>query len=584
MTPRLLLVALALGCASRLTAAEPATNRELHALFTVEWEHRLRDNPEFATSLGIRKHNANWTDHSPAAYAARQNHRLDLLKKLVPFDSAKLSAADSEYLAIFRKELEGEVASYRQRTHLMPLNHMEGVQDMTSVLDAIQFESVRDYDDWTARLTKLPTLVDQTIALMSEGMKANRVQTRVSMNRALGIVRRLDLKDPEQSSLFRPFKKFPAGVADADRVRLTKLGRDAITNQVTPSYRKLAEFLEREYVPACYDGVGVWHLADGTDFYRYAIRHHTNIDLTPDQIHDLGLKEVQRIRAAMEAIMAKVGFKGTIEAFLADLRTNPKFIFKNPDDLRALVQAICKKAEDGLPKMFGKLPRTKYIVEPVPEFVAPDAPMAYYMPPSADGRRPGTYYINLYKPESRPTYQLEALCLHEAVPGHHLQIALAYELEGLPDFRRFTSGYNAFVEGWALYCEGLGDELGLYTDPYMKFGRLSEEMLRAVRLVVDTGMHSKKWTRKQAVDYAVANCASSIHEIETEIDRYAAWPGQALAYKIGELKIKGLRAKAAAELGAKFDVRSFHDTVIGSGSIPLDVLETNITSWMKAAK
>jgi uncharacterized protein (DUF885 family) len=583
--PRFSLCVFAIAFAiAPLFAAEPPPNKELHARFAAEWETRLRDNPEFATALGVRKYNANWTDQSLKAHAARQKHRLKVLADLDGFDPAKLNTADRQYLAVFRKELEIESEAHKLRAYLLPVSHMEGVQDLSGVLDAAPFETTRDFDDWLTRLTKLPTLVDQTIGLMREGMKADRVQTLVTVNRVLGVARRLVVKEPDTHPLYRPFQKFPPAVPQADRERLTNLAKAAVAEKVVPAYRKFADFLEAEYLPACYDGVGVWNLKDGSDLYAFFAKQHTTTDQTPDEIHATGKREVRRIRAEMRKVMDKVGFTGTLEEFLADLRTNPKFTFKTPDELRNTVRSICKQVDGELPKLFGKLPRTKYTVEPVPEFIAPDAPMAYYLPPSADGRRPGTYYINLYKPESRPKYQLEALCLHEAVPGHHLQIARAYELEGLPDFRRFAPGYTAYVEGWALYCEGLGDDLGLYTDPYMRFGRLSEEMLRAVRLVVDTGMHAKKWTRQQAIDYATANCASSVHEIETEIDRYAAWPGQALAYKVGELKILALRSKAAAALGTKFDVRGFHDAVLDCGAVPLDALETATDAWIARQK
>jgi uncharacterized protein (DUF885 family) len=567
-----------------LAAAEPPPDRALHTLFAKEWEHRLRDFPEFATSLGVRRYNADWTDHSLKAHAARQKHRLAVLTKLGAFDPAKLNSADRRDLAVFRQELEVEAEASRHRTHLLAVSHMEGVQDLSSVLDSAPFETTKDFDDWAVRLTKLPTLIDQTIDLLKAGMAADRVQTRVTVGRALSVARRLVVKEPETHPLFAPFRKFPAAVPQADRDRLTKLATAAVADKVVPAYRKFADFLESEYLPACYDGVGAWHLKDGADLYKFLAKLHTTTDLTPDEIHATGKKEVARIRGEMQKVMATVGFAGAVEEFVADLRTNPKFTFKSSDELRSTVQAICKQVDGGLPKLFATLPRAKYTVEPVPEFVAPDAPMAYYLPPSADGRRPGTYYINVYKPESRPKYQLEALCLHEAVPGHHFQIARAYELEGLPDFRRFAGGYTAYVEGWALYCEGLGDELGLYTDPYMRFGRLSEEMLRAVRLVVDTGMHSKKWPRQKAIDYAAANCASSLHEIETEIDRYAAWPGQALAYKVGELKILALRTKAAAALGPKFDVRGFHDAVLGGGAVPLASLEATVDEWIAGQK
>jgi prolyl oligopeptidase len=317
--------------------------------------------------------------------------------------------------------------------------------------------------------------------------------------------------------------------------------------------------------------------------YRYLTRYHTTTERTPEEIHQLGLAEVARIRTEMEAILREVQFMGTLEEFLKQLRTDPKFGFRTGDELLAEVRRICSQIEKELPNQFGQLPKSRFIVEPVPEFIAPDAPMAYYLNPSADGRRPGTYYINLYKPESRARYQLEALCLHEAVPGHHFQIARAFEREGVPAFRRFSSsGYTAFVEGWALYTESLGSSLGLYRDPYSRFGRLSEEMLRAVRLVVDTGMHTKRWSRRQAVDYAVANCASSLHEIETEIDRYTAWPGQALAYKVGERTLQALRKECETTLGPRWDVRAFHDMVLDGGSQPLDLLTQRVRAWAKS--
>ena len=340
---------------------------------------------------------------------------------------------------------------------------------------------------------------------------------------------------------------------------------------------------EKDYLPRSFDKVGAWQLPNGQKLYAFRARSFITTKLTPKEIHQIGLTEVARIRREMKRVIAQVKFKGTFREFLDDLRSNPRFFYKNPNDLLQAYKDVGPKVASQLNKLFNRLPRVPYDVQAIPPHIAPDTTTAYYRPPSADGRRPGTYFVNLYRPEVRPKYEIEALSLHEAVPGHHLQIALAMELENLPSFRRF-GGYTAFVEGWGLYSESLGKELGLYRDPYSEFGRLTYEMWRAVRLVVDTGMHSFQWTRQQSIDYFKENTAKTEVDIINEVDRYIAWPGQALAYKIGELKIKELRARAEKSLGKRFDIRDFHDIVLGSGAVTLDVLEANIDAWIADSK
>jgi uncharacterized protein (DUF885 family) len=409
-------------------------------------------------------------------------------------------------------------------------------------------------------------------------MRRGLVQPRVIMERVPAQIAKQVVTDPTESPFYAPFERMPDSIGAADQERLRAAGRRAIEQDVLPAYRRLQSFFNDQYLPAARDTVGVWDTPGGDDWYRDRVKWFTTTDLTADEIHEIGLKEVARIRGEMLEVIERVGFKGSFSEFLHFLRTDPQFRYTDPDQLLQAYLAMSKRVDPLLPQYFGRLPRMPYGVRPIPMESAPDTTTAYYQPPSMDGRRAGYYYVNLYKPEERPTYEIPVLTIHEAVPGHHLQIALAQELGEQPKFRRDFEA-TAFVEGWALYSESLGEEMGFYDDPYAKFGQLTYEMWRAVRLVVDTGLHHKRWTRAQAIEFFKANAAKSELDIVNEIDRYISWPGQALAYKIGELRIKELRAAATQALGPKFDLREFHDVVLGSGAVPLDVLEANVAAW-----
>uniref|UniRef100_A0A7C4QJH1 DUF885 domain-containing protein n=1 Tax=Schlesneria paludicola TaxID=360056 RepID=A0A7C4QJH1_9PLAN len=562
-------------------AAPPSTASErLHALFAAEWEYALREAPTWASHLGDKRYNDRWPDVSLAAIERRHAHRQEVLRQLQAIPLAELSSpSDRLNYRLFLKLLEGELEGHAFRGFLMPLDQRGGIQDESALADSLSFEAVSDYEAWLSRLRSFPRYVEQTMELMRQGVRERIVQPQIVMRRIPAQIRRQIVDDPADSLFYKPFKAFPADIPASERERLRQAARDAIRTGVVPAFRRFAEFFDHEYLPHCFPGVGAWQLPRGDEFYAFSARQYTTTNLTPAEIHAVGLKEVARIRGEMERVKEQVGFRGSLQEFFVYLRTDPQFQIRDPQQLLTAYQAFCKRMDPQLPKLFRTLPRIPYGVEPIPENMAPDTTAAYYRPPAADGSRAGTFFVNLYKPESRPTYEIAALSLHEAVPGHHLQIALATELADVPHFRRFAS-FTAYVEGWALYSESLGDQLGAYDDPYAKFGQLTYEMWRAVRLVVDTGLHALKWSREQAIDYFAQNAAKTELDIVNEVDRYIAWPGQALAYKIGELKIKELRERARQRLGDRFDLREFHDVVLRHGAVPLDVLEQLVDEWL----
>jgi len=560
-------------------AAEDAA-KALHGLFDAGWERSLREDPFFATYLGDARYDDQLPDASLAAIDASNETDRRMLADVEAIPAASLTPEDQLNRELFHRMYADAIAGHEWGTHYLPLNHMDGIQNLDQVTQLLPFATVKDYENWLARLGKFSALMGQNIALMRAGIAKRMVQPRVIMERVPPQIATQLVDDPTASPYYVPFKTMPDSIPAAEQARLRTAASQAISGGVMPAYRRFDDFFRKEYLPASRDTVGVRDLPGGEAWYQRRIRWFTTTDLTADQIHELGLSEVARIRGEMQRVIDKVGFKGDLPAFIQYLRTDPRFRYTDPKQLLQHYLAMSKKIDPLLTQYFGRLPRMPYGVRPIPGNTAADNTTAYYQPPSIDGRRAGYYYVNLYKPEERPIYEIPVLSIHEAVPGHHLQIALAQELGELPMFRRDYE-LTAFTEGWGLYSESLGEEMGLYADPYDKFGQLTYEMWRAVRLVVDTGMHHKGWTRQQAIDFFKANAAKTELDITNEIDRYIAWPGQALAYKIGELKIKELRARATKDLGEKFDIRAFHDIVLGSGAVPLDVLDSNVANWQK---
>lgn len=568
-------VAMCLMTATHSTASDALVD----TIISEHWAWSLDNYPEMRLGYGDRSGNALWTDISLEAEARRQQALENFQQQLAVIEPAGLSAETRLNRRMLLRDIRDEQVAYEQGLHLMPINMRSGPQHAHGMIERLPFNIEQDYQDWLARLRELPKRLEQYTAILNEGIARNRVQALAVMQRVPDQIDRVVQSDPENSPFYKAFLRLPDTLDAQTAEALQSEAKTIITEELNPAYRAFGDFMRDTYIPASRPEPGIGSLEGGKAAYRYLVQHFTTTDLSPEAVHQIGLDEVARIRGEMEGVIKEVGFEGDMNAFNEFLRTDPQFYYETPEALLEGYQAVSKRLDPELVKLFGKLPRTPYGVRPIPEEIAPDTTTAYYMPPTPDGKRPGWYYVNLYKPEVRPKFELEVLSVHESVPGHHLQIALAGEMTGLPEFRR-QSRVTAFVEGWGLYSERLGYDMGLYQDPYSRYGQLVYDMWRAVRLVVDTGMHYFGWSRERAIEFFLANAAKTEADIVNEIDRYIGWPGQALAYKIGQLKMLELRGEAEIALGERFDIRRFHDHLLGAGAIPLDALEARMDSWL----
>ncbi len=565
-------------------AAGSGPSAALDALLKEEWEFRLRENPLEASGYGDHRYDALMPSVAQADLDRQAKAQQAFLERASKIDRSALSPAERINYDMWRREQEDDLLRYRFGAHRIPILADSGFHiSLADLPSRTRLTSVKEYESYIARLRALPVYMDQQIAHMREGLRTGFTQPQVILKGYDGSISAHVVDDVEQSVFMKPFARFPVGVPEAERDRLRETGRAAVRDGVVPAYRRFLEFMRNDYIPGARQTTGASDLPQGREYYAALVKSFTTLDVTPEQVHETGKKEVARIEAEMQQVMRESGFTGDFPAFLAFLRNEPRFYAKTPEELLKQASFLAKKMDARLPSLFLTLPRLPYGVEPVPDAIAPKYTGGRYVPAAPGSLRAGTYWVNTYNLPSRPLYILESLTLHEAVPGHHLQIALQRELTGLPDFRRFA-GVGAFAEGWGLYSERLGLEAGFYQDPYSNFGRLTYEMWRACRLVVDTGLHAFGWTRQQAVDYLASHTALSLHEVGTEIDRYISWPGQALGYKMGELKIRELRARAEKELGPRFDIRAFHDAVLRNGPVPLPVLETEIDAFIAHAK
>jgi len=554
----------------------------LQELFKVDWAYTLDVTPELATYIGVPGYDTKWTDLSPAAIVERKGLTERPLKVLATIDRAALSGADQINYDLFKRLAEESREGAKFPTELLQVTQLAGVQqDAAQLFSAMSNTTTEQMENQLARLRALPGVVDEVVALLEDGLRRGITPPQITLRDVPQQVTNMIPEEAFKSALLLGFNDLPPTVPGEDGTRLRAEAAKVYAEKIRPAYQRLEAYLTKKYLPAARTTIAASSLPDGAAWYAWNIKTQTSTNLTAQQIHDIGLAEVKRIRAEMEKVKDQTGFKGTLPEFFVYLRTDPKFFFTDKDELMRAYRDIAKRADPQLPKLFKTLPRLTYGVIPVPAYAEKSQTTAYYYPGAAKTGRPGYFYANTYALNTRPKWEMQPLTLHEAVPGHHLQLSLAEELGDLPDFRRY-GGYTAFVEGWGLYSESLGDEMGFYTDPYDKFGQLTFEMWRAVRLVVDTGMHSLGWSRDQAIQFFKDNSGKSEHDIVVEIDRYIVWPGQALAYKLGELKIKELRAYATQALGKKFDVRLFHDEVLHYGAVPLSVLDERIKAWVAA--
>ena len=583
----IILISALVGIASNLSYSFLTTERpsqdqiDFKNLLDEDWEHTLQENPYFASLLGDLRFNNKVSSNSSEKFKSDANYERAFLDKLDKIKLSNLNDSDQLNYRLIKTSMEVSLEGRNFPRYYMALNQRGGVQDYYSYGDRLNFSNKTDYEDWFERIKGFNENVKNSLKNNKEGLEMGYTQPKLVTRAVVSQIETLLASSMEDHPYYKIFLSANEIIGDEEASEIQSRVKDFIKNELNPSYRKLMTFLKNVYLPNSRNSVGISDVPDGKAWYEYLVKYHTTTDLTPDEIHEIGLKEVARIRSEMEDIIALVEWEGDFNSFLRFLRTDPQFYYETGEELLDAYRAMSKKIDAFMPSLFNKLPRAPYGVIPIPMESAPYTTTAYYNAPSKG--RPGYYYANLYKPETRPKYEIPVLSVHEAVPGHHHQIALAQELENVPKFRNHLS-FTSFVEGWGLYSEQLGENMGLYDDPYDKFGQLTYDMWRAIRLVVDTGMHYKGWSREEAVELFLQNTAKTPQDINNEVDRYIAWPGQALAYKIGQLKIMELRDKAKEELGEKFDLKDYHDFILSFGSIPMNILEEKVNEFIENKK
>jgi len=564
-------------------SADPAAHASLETLFKDYWEAQLRNAPLRATYLGDHRYDDKLEDFSDAAHARWMAERMGFQRRLGPLLGATLSPEERLNAELFERVLRDQIEMDSFPDRLMPMEQQNGPHiDLGLLLLSHPFQTAKDYENYLSRLEAFAVQADQIIALLREGVRQNVVPPRVLMQSVIEQLARQIVPKPEESQFYKPVTQFPAGISADRQAELRKAVARVIAEKVLPAFKRLHDYLRDDYMPRCRTQVGLCHLGNGKVWYQRLAKYHTTTDLPPEEIHQIGMRELERIHNEMRGVMKKVGFNGTLAQFAEHLRGHSDLHARTADDLMKGHAAILARSDPLLPKLFGRLPKAPYELKEIETFRAPEAPMAYYYQAPDRGDRPAYFYVNVYEPTKRPLYTMESLAYHEAMPGHHLQVSVAQENQGIPDFRRHTQ-FTGFVEGWGLYSESLGFDLGGYRDPYSDYGRMTFDAWRSCRLVVDTGMHWFGWSRERAIDFMKSNTSMTELDIIKEVDRYIARPGQALAYKIGQLEILSLRREAEKKLGSRFDIRAFHDELLGAGAIPLDLLRTRMTAWMERA-
>jgi uncharacterized protein (DUF885 family) len=562
------------------SSSTPAQREKaLNEVFSDYWEQQLKDSPEFASTLGDKRYDDQLSDYSAAGYNAQLEHDRAFLDRLGAIDTAGLPAQEQLSKDLLVRKLVEEQEQARFKPWEMPVTQFGGLDlDLPQLVPQLSFDTADDYDHYVARLGKVPTAFAQITDSMMTGMDDNRVPPKYLLDKVLVQVNTLAQQKPEDSPFALPLKNFPASIPQTQQTEIRQQVLKAIAMQVLPAYARFGRFVSAQYIPHGRTEPGIWSLPDGDAYYKFLVRQSTTTDMTPDQIHKIGEDEVARDETQMLVIAKKLGF-ADLQALRASIPNNPKLHTTSPDALIALYRGYLDGMRPKLPQLFGRLPKAPLDIQPVPDYLAKDQAAAYYQQGTPDGKRPGIFFVNTYNYAKRTTTSAEAIAYHEGLPGHHLQISIAQELTGIPEFRKHNY-YTAYTEGWGLYSEHLGKDVDFYTDPYSDYGRLEGDIWRAIRLVVDTGVHSQHWNRQQMVDYFHQHSAIDDTNVQAEVDRYIAWPAQALGYKIGQLKFLELRAKSQQALGPKFDIRGFHDTILDSGALPLDVVEQRVNAWI----